>query len=155
MGKNPGYLPAAAWSVGAMLDEQMHITWHCETCRHYGPVNLLEVARVKGVDYCMVDKKTHCRTAGCGGIAYFRYAAGPGTPSRRLEALREAPGRCPVRGGRAGDGAGQGRLQRCRPPPAAADATLAWRAAERRMGRRANRHRSLMTELEFGETLHL
>lgn len=89
MGKNPAYLPASAWSVGAMIDDQLHVTWHCDTCSHYGTVDLLAVAGRKGIDYCMVDRRSRCRMAGCTGVVYFRYADGVGTPSRRLEALRE------------------------------------------------------------------
>lgn len=89
MGKRASYLPGEAWTVGGMLDGQMYVTWHCEACQRYGPVNLLRVADAKGIDYCLVDRRTTCRAPGCGGTVYFRYAPGPGTPSRRLEAIRE------------------------------------------------------------------
>jgi hypothetical protein len=89
MGKNPGYLPTSAWTVGAMIDDQLHITWHCDACRHYDSVDLLKVAAKKGIDYCLVDRRARCKMEGCVGVVYFRYAGSPGTPSRRLEALRE------------------------------------------------------------------
>lgn len=89
MAKNPGFLPAAAWTVGASIDEQLHITWHCDTCPKWGPVNLLRVAAEKGIDYSLVDRRTPCREPGCVGRVRFRYSGGPSTPSRPLEALRE------------------------------------------------------------------
>lgn len=89
MGKNPGYLPKAAWTVGGLIDEQLLITWHCEKCRQSGPVDLLRIAQARGIDYCLVDKRSVCRAAACRGTVYFRYAPGPGTPSRHLQALRE------------------------------------------------------------------
>ena len=72
-----------------MMDKQLHVTWHCERCDKYGTVNLKRVADQKGIDYCLVDRRAPCQIEGCGGMVYFRYAPGPGTPSRRLEALRE------------------------------------------------------------------
>lgn len=72
-----------------MMDAQMHVTWHCERCGAYGTVNLKRVADVKGIDYCLVDRRTTCRVGKCGGTVGFRYSPGAGTPSRRLEALRE------------------------------------------------------------------
>lgn len=89
MGKNPGYLPSSVWSVGAMIDDQLHITWCCDTCGRYDALDLLKVAQRKGIDYCLVDRRAPCRAPGCAGLVYFRYSGGPGTPSRRLEALRE------------------------------------------------------------------
>lgn len=52
-------------------------------------MDLEEVARRRGADFSLVDKQASCRRPNCDGRVYFRYAAGPGTPSRRLEALRE------------------------------------------------------------------
>lgn len=89
MGKNPAYLPRAVWTVAAMIDERFTITWHCEECGQTGLVNLARIAEAKGSDYSLVDKRAPCRRPGCTGAVYFRYAPGPGTPSRRLEALRE------------------------------------------------------------------
>ena len=72
-----------------MMDEQLHVTWHCDGCGGWGPVNLKRIADKKGIDYCLVDRTARCHISGCKGRVYFRYAPGPGTPSRRLEALRE------------------------------------------------------------------
>lgn len=89
MGKNPAYLPGCAWTVGGMIDAQLHVTWGCAKCRRSGTVSLQQVAQARGIDYCMVDRRSTCREPGCGGDVRFRYSGGPGTPSRPLEALRE------------------------------------------------------------------
>lgn len=88
MGKNPSYLPAAVRTVGAMIDDSMVVTWHCSK-GHCADVDLQEVAARLGRDYSLVDKQARCKHRGCNGVVHFRYAAGRGTPSRRLEALRE------------------------------------------------------------------
>ena len=88
MGRRAAYLPSSVRSVGAMLSDGYLVTWHCSH-GHSGPVDLEEVARRRGADFSLVDKQASCRRPNCDGRVYFRYAAGPGTPSRRLEALRE------------------------------------------------------------------
>ncbi len=67
-----------------------------------------EVAARLGRDYSLVDKHPRCKHQGCNGVVHFRYAAGPGTPSRRLEALRER----------------QDVVQQSRPPPVDIDTEL-------------------------------
>lgn len=89
MGKNPGYLHPALWTVAGMIDEQYLITWSCERCKTGGPVNLLAVQQKKGPDYCLVDKVSTCRADGCGGTVWFHYSPGRGTPTRPLQANRE------------------------------------------------------------------
>lgn len=72
-----------------MIDDQMLITWSCERCKDWGRVNLLNVASKRGIDYCLVDKVSTCKAAGCGGLVHFHYSPGQGTPSRPLKANRE------------------------------------------------------------------
>ena len=88
MGKHPSYLPSAVRTVGAMIAESVIVTWHCDK-GHHGPVDLANVAARRGKEFSLVDKKSPCRVGRCPGTVYFRYAFGVGTPSRRLEALRE------------------------------------------------------------------
>lgn len=89
MGKNPGYLPESAWTVGAMIDDQLQVTWTCDVCKAWGQVDLLRIASRRGIDYCLVDRKTRCRDPVCKGVVGFHYSAGRGTPTRPLEANRE------------------------------------------------------------------
>lgn len=72
-----------------MIDEQWLVTWSCERCKVNGFVNLLTLARKRGIDYCLVDKVSTCRVEGCGGLVHFHYSPGRGTPSRPLKANRE------------------------------------------------------------------
>lgn len=88
MAKRPAYLPASVQTVGAMIANGMHITWSC-TRGHHGVVALQQVAAQRGPDFSLVDKQAPCREPGCTARVHFRYAADDGTPSRRLEALRE------------------------------------------------------------------
>ena len=88
MGKHPSYLPAAVRTVGSMIAEGVIVTWHCNH-GHYGPVDLQRVAERRSLQFSLVDKYAPCRVGGCNGTVYFRYSFGVGTPSRRLEALRE------------------------------------------------------------------
>ena len=88
MGKRAAYPPSSVRSVGAMLADGYVVTWHC-SLGHSGAHDLDEVAKRRGSDFSLVDKQASCRRPNCDGRVYFRYAAGPGTPSRRLEALRE------------------------------------------------------------------
>ena len=60
MGKNPAYLPGCAWTVGGMIDAQLHVTWGCAKCRRSGTVSLQQVAQARGIDYCMVDRRSTC-----------------------------------------------------------------------------------------------
>lgn len=71
-----------------MMDSQLLITWHCAH-GHSGRVDLRAVAQRRGIDFSLVDKRSTCRQDGCRGVVHFRYSPGPGTPSRRVEALRE------------------------------------------------------------------
>lgn len=88
MAKRPAYLPSSVKTVGAMIAEGMHITWSCSN-GHFGVVALQQVADRRGPDFSLVGKQAPCREPSCNGQVHFRYAGGPGTPSRRLEALRE------------------------------------------------------------------
>ena len=88
MGKHPSYLPAAFRTVGSMIAEGVIVTWHCNH-GHYGPVDLQRIAERRSLQFSLVDKYAPCRVGGCNGTVYFRYSFGVGTPSRRLEALRE------------------------------------------------------------------
>ena len=88
MAKRPAYLPSSVKTVGAMIADGMHITWSCSN-GHFGVVALRQVAAQRGPDFSLVGKQAPCREPGCKGQVHFRYAGGPGTPSRRLEALRE------------------------------------------------------------------
>ena len=88
MGIRAAYLPSSVRSVGAMLSDGYVVTWHCSQ-GHSGHVDHEEVVKRRGADFSLVDKQAPCRRPSCTGTVYFRYAAGPGTPSRRLEALRE------------------------------------------------------------------
>ena len=88
MGKHPSYLPAAVRTVGSMIAEGVIVTWHCNH-GHYGPVDLQRIAERRSLQFSLVDKYAPCRVGGCNGTVYFRYSFGVGTPSRRLEALRE------------------------------------------------------------------
>ena len=90
MAKRPAYLPSSVKTVGAMIAEGMHITWSCSN-GHFGVVALQQVADRRGPDFSLVGKQAPCREPGCNGQVHFRYAGGPGTPSRRLEALRGSP----------------------------------------------------------------
>ena len=71
-----------------MIAEGVIVTWHCNH-GHYGPVDLQRVAERRSLQFSLVDKYAPCRVGGCDGTVYFRYSFGVGTPSRRLEALRE------------------------------------------------------------------
>jgi hypothetical protein len=88
MAKRAAYLPSSVRSVGAMIADSIVVTWHCEK-GHFGEVDLARVAQHRGDQFSLVDKRAHCRQAGCKALVYFRYSAGRGTPSRRLEAIRE------------------------------------------------------------------
>lgn len=89
MGKNPGYLPASAWTVGAMIDDQLLVTWGCGICKAGGRVDLLDVQRKLGPSYCLVDREPRCKTPDCAGRVLFHYSPGRGTPTRPLRAARE------------------------------------------------------------------
>lgn len=89
MGKNPGYLPASAWTVGAMIDDQLQVKWSCDACKAGGNADLLAIQQKRGPSYCLVDKVTRCKVEGCKGKVRFHYSGGLGTPTRPLEANRE------------------------------------------------------------------
>jgi hypothetical protein len=84
MGKNPGYLPAAAYTVGGLIDAQIYVKWSCLTCSADGVADLLAIQQSKGPGYSLVDRKLPCREPGCSGPVHFLYSGGPGTPMRPL-----------------------------------------------------------------------
>ena len=88
MAKRAAYLPSSVRSVGAMIADSIVVTWHCDK-GHSDEVDLARIARQRGDQFSLVDKRSHCRQPGCNALVYFRYSASRGTPSRRLEAIRE------------------------------------------------------------------
>lgn len=85
MGKNPGYLPNHAWTVGGLLDAQERVIWSCGKCGAWALADLLGIQADKGPSFCLVDRTAPCRVEGCAGKVSFLY----GSPSRPLRANRE------------------------------------------------------------------
>lgn len=67
-----------------MIAERVRVRAMCDRCGKHRDIDLVEIARVKGLDYDLWGRRTRCRlTADCGGWNSF-YFNGRG----RFEPLR-------------------------------------------------------------------
>lgn len=58
--------------ISKMIDRQAKVRWHCDLGEgHYGDVDLKRIARAKGGDYVLINKRPPCRIPGCPGIVTF------------------------------------------------------------------------------------
>lgn len=62
-----------AETVGSMIERGAKIIWECEVVRieHGGPVDLAAVARAKGEDFTLANRRPVCRVEGCPGRVRF------------------------------------------------------------------------------------
>lgn len=61
----------------AMIDRQADVRWQCDVRPgHSGKVDLVGIAKAKGGDYSLVNKRPSCRIPGCPGIVLFEEALG-------------------------------------------------------------------------------
>lgn len=59
------------WAVDctSFADE---IRWRCDVAQgHYGNVDLKRIAKAKGGDYSIVNRRPRCRMSGCPGVVIF------------------------------------------------------------------------------------
>lgn len=59
--------------VSSMADRKARVRWACDVSdSHYGDVDLRRIARAKGGDYSLWNKRASCRIPGCPGIVRFQ-----------------------------------------------------------------------------------
>lgn len=75
-------------TVRQMIERSATIHWRCDVgTGHYGKVDLHRIARAKGGDYSIVNKRPRCRIPGCPGQVIFDDASGAW--HRRLETFTD------------------------------------------------------------------
>jgi ferredoxin len=76
--KKPEDFPIWVQTLGHMVAYDAQVRVHCDTCRQWCPVDLLELLRkVQRPEYSLIDRRCRCRlTAGCSGWNRFSYCLG-------------------------------------------------------------------------------
>lgn len=62
-----------AETVRSMIDRGADIRWECEVrpIGHGGPADLRAIAKARGGDFCLANRRPACRIPGCPGRARF------------------------------------------------------------------------------------
>lgn len=64
-------------TVQHMIERSAKIRWRCDVAQgHYGDVDLKRIAKAKGGDYSIVNRRPPCRIPGCPGVAIFEDFSG-------------------------------------------------------------------------------
>lgn len=59
-------------TVGRMIERGAKVRWRCDIVQsHYGDVDLKRIAKAKGGDYQLINRRPPCRIPGCPGQAIF------------------------------------------------------------------------------------
>lgn len=58
--------------ISKMIDRGAKVRWHCDVVQgHHGEVDLKRIAKAKGGDYVLINRRPPCRIPGCPGQAIF------------------------------------------------------------------------------------
>lgn len=58
--------------ISRMIDRESRVGWRCDVALgHRGDVDLKRIARAKGGDYVLINRRPPCRVPGCPGQAIF------------------------------------------------------------------------------------
>jgi hypothetical protein len=62
-----------AWQADlrGMLGAGTKVHACCSKCRAWKPVDVQALAELKGLDYSLWGKVSHCRTEGCDGLVFY------------------------------------------------------------------------------------
>ncbi|MGX1804056.1 hypothetical protein ACWIDJ_17195 [Brevundimonas naejangsanensis] len=64
-------------TVQRMIERRANIRWRCDVGQgHHGDVDLKRVAKAKGGDYSIVNRRPSCRIPGCPGVVIFEDFSG-------------------------------------------------------------------------------
>lgn len=75
-------------TVGRMIERAAKIRWRCDVGQsHTGDVDLKAIARAKGGDYSIINKRPRCRIPGCPGVVVFEDFSG--SWARKLETITD------------------------------------------------------------------
>lgn len=59
-------------TVQRMIERSAKIRWRCDVGQgHHGDVDLKRIAKAKGGDYSLVNRRPPCRIPGCPGVVIF------------------------------------------------------------------------------------
>jgi hypothetical protein len=75
--RNPDRVPIAyrrrrCESVGDMIRQGWDVHSKCQGCQHLFRVNLKMIARVKGADFSLWNRRERCKRLGCTGFMVFQ-----------------------------------------------------------------------------------
>lgn len=63
-------------TLARLIEAEAPIFWSCDLVQnHYGRVDLIAMAKAKGGDFLLVNRKPSCKVAGCPGRVTFRNRA--------------------------------------------------------------------------------
>lgn len=75
-------------SVSRMIGRGAKIRWRCDVAQgHYGEVDLKRIAKAKGGDYSIINKRPRCRIPDCPGVVIFEDFSG--SWGRKLETITD------------------------------------------------------------------
>lgn len=94
------FIPSWAATVGALRDNKVPVSAHCDRCRIDRRIDPAKIAAAKGDAYSLVDRRCRCKfTEGCTGWISFSYLHGVMRPlrteafDRRIFGLPPSPAR--------------------------------------------------------------
>jgi hypothetical protein len=75
-----------AWAatVGAAIEHRTIVHAYCGRCSFWKVADLRAIAKAKGPDWSLYDRRLKCPTADCKGPVLFRASPARGTPLRPL-----------------------------------------------------------------------
>lgn len=90
--RNPDRVPLAyrrrkCESVADMAAQRWDVISHCRKCELMMAVDLRMIARVRGPNFSLWNRKSRCRRIGCGGVVEFQAKA----PGMNWHEALEAP----------------------------------------------------------------
>lgn len=81
-------MAASTEFVSQMIDRRAKIRWRCDAVQsHHGDVDLKPIAKAKGGDFVLMNRRPPCRIPGCPGLVIFEDCSS--IWAKRLESITD------------------------------------------------------------------